>query len=373
MQILFLEAFFGGSHRAFAEGLQRHSRHRIELITLPDRFWKWRMRGAALQMARRIPPLQDVDLIMATNMLGLADLRALLPPGHPPLLVYFHENQLTYPVAHGDRRDVHFGFTDITTALAAEQVWFNSHSHRKAFLRALPNFLRQMPDARPNWITDAIRRKASVLYPGCEFPSLQTTGSTAAATSDTPPLIIWNHRWEFDKDPETFFETLYELAARETPFQVAVLGECFQDQPKCFLAARERLGDRIVHFGYAPTPEAYHRWLARGHVVVSTARQENFGFSIVEAVRQGCLPLVPRRLSYPEIIPEAFHDLCLYATDAECVRKLEDILRRRHAYQAERAALQQAMARYAWKERIGEFDAQLEAAARGPTVGARRR
>ena len=56
LQILYLEAFFGGSHRAFAEGLQRHSRHQIELITLPDRFWKWRMRGAALQMIPRIPP-----------------------------------------------------------------------------------------------------------------------------------------------------------------------------------------------------------------------------------------------------------------------------------------------------------------------------
>ncbi len=370
MQILFLEAFFGGSHRAFAEGLQGHSRHQIELITLPDRFWKWRMRGAALQMFRRMPPLKDVDLIMATNMLSLSDLRALLPTGHPPLVVYFHENQLTYPVAHGDRRDVHFGFTDITTALAAEQVWFNSLSHRDAFLAALPDFLRQMPDARPTWVTDAIRHKASVLYPGCELPSHQTTDTRTAAAADAPPLIIWNHRWEFDKNPETFFEALYALAARGTPFQVAVLGECFQDQPKCFLAARERLGARIVHFGYAATPEAYHRWLARGHVVVSTARQENFGLAIVEAVHHGCLPLVPRRLSYPEIIPEAYHDQCLYTTDAEGLRKLEEILHRHHAYQAERTALKQAMARYAWEERIGEFDERLEAAARDLTVGA---
>ena len=373
LRILYLEAFFGGSHRAFAEGLRRHSRHQIELITLPDRFWKWRMRGAALQMIPRIPPLKDVDLIMATNMLSLADMRSLLPAGHPPLIVYFHENQLTYPVAKGDLRDVHFGFTDITTALAAEQVWFNSHSHQDAFLEALPAFLRQMPDARPTWITAAIRRKASVLYPGCAFARHVVSAPLPTATADNPPLIIWNHRWEFDKDPETFFAILYELAAREAPFQVAVLGECFQDQPKCFLEARERLGERIVHFGYATTPEAYHRWLARGRVVVSTARQENFGLAIVEAVRHGCLPLVPRRLSYPEIIPGAFHDLCLYDTQSECVRRLEDILHRPDAYQAERANLQTAMARYAWPERIGEFDARLEAAARNCMVDAQHR
>jgi glycosyltransferase involved in cell wall biosynthesis len=370
MQILFLEVFFGGSHRAFAEGLQRHSRHQIELVTLPDRFWKWRMRGAALYMAPRIPPLERFDLVLATNLMSLADLRTLLAPAHCPMVVYFHENQLTYPVAAGDLRDVHFGFTDITTALTAEQVWFNSFSHQDAFLAALPAFVSQMPDARPTWITEAIRRKADVLYPGCDFPAELEAPAAPPPAGEAPPLIIWNHRWEFDKNPEAFFEALYELAARGRAFEVAILGECFQDQPKCFLEARERLGDRIVHFGFAPAVDAYHRWLQRGHLVVSTARQENFGFSVVEAARCGCLPLLPRRLSYPEIIPDRFHALCLYASPSELVRKLDYCLTHPRAYAAERQALQAAMARYAWEARIGAFDERLEAAARGGALSA---
>ncbi len=365
MQILFLEAFFGGSHRAFAEGLQRHSRHTIELLTLPDRFWKWRMRGAALQMAPRIPPLERFDLIMATNLVSMSDLRALGVPRQMPAVVYFHENQLTYPVASGDLRDVHFGFTDITTALAADEIWFNSHSHRDAFLTALPAFVRQMPDARPGWITAAIERRASVLYPGCEFPSTASPAAPSPA-ADTPPLIIWNHRWEFDKNPEAFFEALYTLADEGRPFEVAVLGECFQDQPKCFLAARERLGARVVHFGFAPAKGDYHRWLQRGHVVVSTALQENFGFSVVEAVRQGCLPLLPRRLSYPEIIPERFHDLCLYVDPSDLTARLAHMLDHRHTFRKETAELQTAMGQYAWNVRVMEFDARLEAAAAAP-------
>ena len=368
MQILFLEAFFGGSHRAFAEGLQRHTRHTIELVTLPDRFWKWRMRGAALYLAPRLPPLTRFDLIVATNLVSLSDLMALLAPGRLPAVVYFHENQLTYPVASGDRRDVHFGFTDITTALAADEIWFNSHSHRDAFLAALPAFVRQMPDARPAWITAAIEDRASVLYPGCEFPP-PAPPQPSAASPEPPPLIIWNHRWEFDKNPEAFFETLYTLADRGRAFEVAVLGECFQDQPQCFLAAQERLGKRIVHFGFAPAKDDYHRWLQRGHVVVSTARQENFGYAVVEAVRLGCLPLLPRRLSYPEIIPGRFHDLCLYADQADLTARLAHFLDHRHAFRKETAALQAAMERYAWKRRIPEFDARLEAAAAAPPRG----
>ncbi len=46
MNILLLEPYFGGSHRAWAEGYARHSGHRIDLLTLPASFWKWRMQGA---------------------------------------------------------------------------------------------------------------------------------------------------------------------------------------------------------------------------------------------------------------------------------------------------------------------------------------
>jgi glycosyltransferase involved in cell wall biosynthesis len=36
-----LEPFFGGSHKDFAQGLVSHSRHKIDSVTLPARFWKW--------------------------------------------------------------------------------------------------------------------------------------------------------------------------------------------------------------------------------------------------------------------------------------------------------------------------------------------
>jgi len=47
MNILLIAPYFGGSHRAWAEGYSRHSSHSVELLTLPARFWKWRMHGGA--------------------------------------------------------------------------------------------------------------------------------------------------------------------------------------------------------------------------------------------------------------------------------------------------------------------------------------
>ena len=54
LRIAFLEPYDGGSHRAFREGLTAHSRHEIRAWTLPPRFWKWRMRGAAPWFADRL-------------------------------------------------------------------------------------------------------------------------------------------------------------------------------------------------------------------------------------------------------------------------------------------------------------------------------
>ena len=51
LTIWLLSPYHTGSHRAWAEGYQSHSRHSVYLLTLSGRFWKWRMQGAALELA----------------------------------------------------------------------------------------------------------------------------------------------------------------------------------------------------------------------------------------------------------------------------------------------------------------------------------
>ncbi|UCC45787.1 MAG: DUF3524 domain-containing protein, partial [Candidatus Zixiibacteriota bacterium] len=44
MQILAVDPYYGGSHKAFLEGWSEVSRHQWRILSLPARKWKWRMR-----------------------------------------------------------------------------------------------------------------------------------------------------------------------------------------------------------------------------------------------------------------------------------------------------------------------------------------
>jgi glycosyltransferase involved in cell wall biosynthesis len=358
LKFLFLEPFFGGSHREFATGLIAHSKHRIDLVTLPARFWKWRMRGAALYFIKKIPALESYHGLIATDLMSLSDFKALAKGACPPALVYFHENQLTYPLAPGEHSDYQYGFTDITTALAADRILFNSRTHSDAFFEGLPGFLNMMPEYRPKWVVDEIRAKADVLYPGCRFAAGGL--SLQDLPLELPPLIIWNHRWEFDKNPDAFFDALDAVLEKGAEFRLALLGENFQAVPKAFIRARSHYGRRIVQYGYVESREEYIKWLQRGSIVISTAEQENFGISVVEAIRYGCVPLLPARLAYPEIIPDDCHPRVLYSDPKDLVQKLSRLIRDFREFEDIRRRLAGAMGRFAWENLIDRYDEELE-------------
>ena len=360
MKFLFLEPFFGGSHQDFAQGLISHSQHSIDLITLPSRFWKWRMRGSALYFLKKVTDLKGYDGLITSGLMSLSDFKGLTGPSCPPALVYFHENQLTYPLAPGETIDYQFGFTDITTGLASQRILFNSHTHFDAFFAALPGFLKMMPEYRPLWVIDEIRSKAKVLYPGCRFPYAE---EVSHFPESGPPLIIWNHRWEFDKNPGDFFQALDAALDRGLDFRLALLGQNFQMVPKPFIAAKERFGAKIVQYGYVESREMYRQWLKRGSIVVSTATQENFGISIVEAIRHGCIPLLPYRLSYPEIIPETFHNDFLYKDQKDLVEKLCAFISDRSGHRSALEKLSQEMGRFSWDRMITKYDEELRSLA----------
>ncbi len=354
-RVLFLEPHFSGSHRSFAQGLAAHSCHDIRLFTLPGVHWKWRMRGSLLHYAAALSgELDGIDLLMVSNMVDLARLKGLVT-SLPRTLVYMHESQLTYPLPKGGTIDVDLVIQEVTTALAADRVVFNSCHHRDLFLRNLAPFFSRFPDHRPEGIEAAIREKARVLYPGVTLPS---TPVPFASKPMEPPLVIWNHRWSYDKNFPATLHALRTLKERGVAFNLALLGESAGGQAEApFHEACKVLGERVVHFGYCPNGDAYRQWLSRGAIVVSSAIQENFGISMVEAMAHGCLPLLPNRLAYPEILPEAFHGDHLYTSRHDFIAKLEALLTTPDPASA--ADLAQQMRIYDWKQCIALYDETL--------------
>ncbi|HPF34413.1 MAG TPA: DUF3524 domain-containing protein [Candidatus Krumholzibacteria bacterium] len=304
MRILFIEPYDGGSHRAFRESLTARSAHAITSLTLPARFWKWRMRSAAVWFGDRIREESlGADLILCSDYLNVADLRGLLPPplDRAPVVQYMHENQLTYPLSPDESFDYHFGFTNILSCLAADRTVFNSAFHRDLFLGAVDGFLGRMPEAVPRDVRDRIAARSTVLPVGIDrAPRPPQAPDPVLGRRAGPPVILWNHRWEFDKRPEWFASSLMDLADEGLEFRVRLLGEERQ-RDEVFGPLRDRLGDRVLDYGHRDDRADYEAALAASHVVVSCAAQEYFGISVAEAIHAGCHAVLPREQVYPSL------------------------------------------------------------------------
>ncbi len=340
-----LEPYFGGSHKAFLQGLAHNSSHDFTLFTLPGRHWKWRMHGGALSLARQAATEAAMSgpphVFFASDMLDLPVFLAAAG-GHLrplPAILYFHENQLTYPLPPGVTRDLGYGFKNLMGATVAETVLFNSRYHMLEFLSAAQDLLHAMPDEVPAGMVAEIEAKARVLPVGCDLRRLERYRRQATADMDAKrwgnpgdgPLLLWNQRWEYDKAPRDLFSALYDLQGAGVAFRLAVAGSHRDDPPVEFREAKARLGRRIVQWGKVVSDTEYASLLWAADVVVSTAVHEFFGIAVVEAVYCGCRPVLPRRLSYPEIIPPEAHGEVLYG-EGELVTALTRALSRPRAW-----------------------------------------
>ncbi len=366
MRILFLNPFHGGSHAAVAEGYARHSRHEVTLLTLPIAGgWRWRMRGAAVSFARMLRGLGDrFDLILATDMLDLATFLGLTRDltADIPVALYVHENQLTYPLPTDRTRDLAFPWINYTSALAADQIFFNSGFHRRAFLEALPGLVGRYHDHQERDLAEALATKAQVLPPGIDLarldPRPDVLNSQCSIFNSQSPVILWNSRWEYDKRPDVFFEALRALEARGVDFRVIVAGEHIDPNEPNFMAARAWLAPRTLAWGYAPDLATYRDLLWQADIVISTAIQEFFGISVVEAMYCGCVPVLPRRLSYPELLPPEYHAGCLYDEPADLVDRLVAVIADLPALRAR--DFRSLAAQYAWTSMAPRYDAAFE-------------
>jgi glycosyltransferase involved in cell wall biosynthesis len=301
VRILAFESFDGGSHLQFRETLTKYSAHDWSWITRPARGWKWRMATSALEMASEAisRDLQTPDCLFTTSLTDAAALRASLPNGWRdiPLVLYMHENQIAYPTR--DKRDSSFAFTNLQSVLTADLTIFNSKWNLDSFIDGMESLLAKSKDSTLADIGKRVRNKSTVAWVPIEFPiEKQSTKNT----DDDCIRVVWPHRWEHDKGPDRLLELAREHTTKLN-LRWIILGEQFSEIPESLKIFQDEFQDRIDHMGYVESKAEYWKWLHKADWVLSTADHEFFGIAVVESLFAGCLPWLPEKLSYPELLP----------------------------------------------------------------------
>ena len=99
----------------------------------------------------------------------------------------------------------------------------------------LNRFLKQFPDYQEKETSKVIEKKSEVLYIGIDFKEIDKY----KVSKDDDPIIIWNHRWEYDKNPKLFFDALEIIKKEGYKFKLVILGENFSKTPEIFSRSKK--------------------------------------------------------------------------------------------------------------------------------------
>ena len=310
MKVLLLSAYAAHSHVYWRQGLQQmFADWEWTWLELPPRYFSWRVRGNPLVWSQSAGETlqQDRDLLIATSMVDLATLRGLVPSlAAVPTLLYFHENQFDYPQDQQQHSLLEAQMVSLYSALAADRIAFNSAWNRDSFIRGCDELLARLPDKVPRGIPDRLRDKALVLpvplQPEAAVDPHWPGGSGRARCL----RLLWSARFEHDKGGEGLYAILARLEAAGLDYELAVTGQQFRNSPPVFAAIEQDFSHRLVQFGYLESASAFAALQRGADVVLSTATHEFQGLAVLQAVRAGCVPVVPDRLAYRDIFPPAY-------------------------------------------------------------------
>ena len=314
MKALLLSAYAARSHLHWQHSLvAMASSWQWRQLSLPPRHFSWRVRGNPLYWSQveRTALAEPYDVLVATSMVDLATLRGLVPSlGAVPALLYFHENQFAYPAQAQQSSLLEAQMVSLYAALAADALAFNSAYNRDSFVDGVDALLARLPDRVPPGIPQQLRDKALVLPVPIDLEVTTATTATwpgaQGAPGQRPLRLLWSGRFEHDKGGEGLLRLLQRLEGQGTAYELALTGQQFRRSPAVFAQIQREFRHRLVHFGFVESADYLRALRGEADLVLSTALHEFQGLAVLEAVAAGCLPVVPDRLSYPEIYPPRF-------------------------------------------------------------------
>ncbi|XP_056611615.1 glycosyltransferase-like domain-containing protein 1 isoform X2 [Triplophysa dalaica] len=333
MSVLLLEAFNGGSHKQLLDLLQETVEDCVS-FTLPAKKWHWRARTSALYFMQAVPASSLYRVLFTSSVLNLAELVALRPDlGRLKKVLYFHENQLVYPVRKSQERDFQYGYNQILSCLVADVVAFNSSFNMESFLSSISTFMKTMPDHRPKDLDRLIRPKCRVLHFPIRFPEVtRFLPAHKRLRHSERHVNIYSQAAQHHTDTSVPSETeSHEEKLQKEGLQSTSLApglEASQNQPAC-RQCDEGEKPRPLHIVWP------HRW--------------------IEAVHCGCYPLCPNTLVYPEIFPATY----LYSTPEQLCKKLQHFCKRPQLVRQH--VTQVNISTFSWETLKDEFKSLLRA------------
>ncbi|MEP0072494.1 MAG: DUF3524 domain-containing protein, partial [Marinomonas sp.] len=242
-------------------------------------------------------------------------------------LLYFHENQFSYPKNSQQQGLVEMQMVTLYSALSADLCVFNSQFNQDSFFHGARALLKKLPDyVSPDWL-DSTQEASQVLPVPLSRDLIANRLNTDVKASDKVEKVsdrkerklklVWSARWEYDKGPDRLLAILEEMESRGLDYQIAILGEQFRSIPEEFEKIKTHFSHHISRFGYAESREEYLAILASADMVLSTALHEFQGLSVLEAVALGCVPVLPNRQVYPELFGQDF----LYKSDLQDIKQ----------------------------------------------------
>ena len=323
LKVAIFLAYGGESHLYWANQIKNNSRHDIEIFSLPPRYWKWRMQGSGGYFADLINkyPAGSYDLFICTSMTNVNSFKSFLNKDQRdvPIYLYFHENQFSYPVSSMDpdketERYEHYQFIQIQSALASECIYFNSEFNKKTFFLGAKKLIHRLPDKK-SFLSKLFSMDAKLWPLHMDLSEYRFTEK-----ENEIPIFIWNHRWEYDKNPQEFFDILRALQKRKK-FQLIVCGK--ENDNKVFNTAKTDFRNEILHWGYCKSRQEYLKLLSKATHSIITSNHDFFGLSALECILSGVKTYFPDRLCYPEHFSKDIFEIISYKNKDNLISKIE--------------------------------------------------
>lgn len=99
---------------------------------------------------------------------------------------------------------------------------------------------------------------------------------------------------------------------------ISVCRDSIQKRTKSIEKEVEGEFGKLIYKNDFNTWSDYYKFLSKSKILLITSKEDTFNYSVLEAVKNGCIPICPNKLAFPELLPREY----LYDNEKELFYKI---------------------------------------------------